>query len=204
MLQIVSVRTDIQRRGLYAGQRQLLIEFALSNIASSLSGVEGNTGEGQAYEPEELLLAVKDEAKRKGEVICLTGGEPLLQINELLPLLESMPLPLYLETNATLPDRLPEIQPYVSLFGLKYTPDYQKEFLESLALLQKEETFVLLPIAKDTQLAAVESLAKLLSVIRRDLPVVIEPAAAVKNALALQTVALRYLQNVRVVPALRI
>ncbi|GBR75017.1 hypothetical protein NO1_2085, partial [Candidatus Termititenax aidoneus] len=58
MLQIVSVKTDIQRRGLYAGQRQLLIEFALSNIASSLSGVEGNTGEGQAYEPEELLLAV--------------------------------------------------------------------------------------------------------------------------------------------------
>ncbi|MDR2428512.1 MAG: hypothetical protein LBD62_01740 [Candidatus Margulisbacteria bacterium] len=198
MLQITAVKTDIQRRGLYAGQRQLLIEFALSNIAAE------NTGEGQTYAPEELLLAVKTEAKRKGEVICLTGGEPLLQINELLPLLESMPLPLYLETNATLPERLAEIKPCVSLFCLKYTPDYQKEFLESLALTQGDEAFALLPVAKDTPLAEVENLAKLLAAVRPDLPVVIEPAAAVKNALALQTVALRYLKNVRVIPAFKI
>jgi len=198
MLQLTGVRTDIQKKGLYIGQRQLFIDFALSNIVSAPQN------EGRQYLPEELLLAIKEEVKHKPEIICLGEGEPLLQIAELLPVLEEMPLPLYLETNATMPDRLAEIKPYVSLFALEYFADYRKEFFDSLLLIKDEDIYVKVSIDKNTAPQDIDQLAKMLGAIRKDLPLVLEPAFGSKNYLSLQALAMRHLQSVRVIPAMRV
>ena len=198
MLQITSIRTDIQKKGLYIGQRQLFVDFALSNIASA------GQSAGQPYLPEELLLAVKEEVKHKPEIICLGGGEPLLQIAELLPVLETMPLPLYLETNATMPDRLAEIKPYISLYALEYLADYRKEFFDSLLLIKDEDVYIKMAVDKNTAPQDIEQLAKMLGAVRKDLPLVLEPVFGSKNYLSLQALAMRHLQSVRVIPGMHV
>ena len=201
MLQLTAVRTDIQRRGLYIGQRQLFLDFALSNITGAK---HSDIAEAVAYEPDELLLAVKEEAKHKPEVICLGGGEPLLQVGGLAEVLEEMPLPLYLETNATMPDRLAEVKPFVSLYALEYLPDYAREFFDSLLLLKDEDVHIRAPVDKNTAPQDIDRLARTLATVRRDLPLVLEPAFGSRNYLSLQALALRHLQSVRVIPRLHV
>ena len=192
MLQILSIKTDIQKRGAYIGQRQLLIDFA------------SNETEGRAYEPDEFLLAVNEESKHKGEVICLSGGEPLLQINNLLPVLAEMPLPVYLQTNASFPDRLAEVKPHVALFGLEYVPDFQKEFWDSLLLVKDDDVYVRWTVDKNTSLQDVDRLAKMLGAARKNLPLILEPVFGSKNYLPLQAIARKYLENVKVIPIMKV
>jgi len=198
MLQLTAIRTDIQKSGLYIGQRQLFLDFALSNTGA------GKSAAVRDYAPEEVLLAVKEEVKHKPEIIVLGGGEPLLQIDGLLPLLEEMPLPLYLETNATMPDRLSEIKPYISLYALEYLADYRKEFFDSLLLVKDEDVYVKIAINKNTAPQDLEQLAKMLGAARKDLPLVLEPVFGSKNYLSLQALALRHLDNVRVIPVMHL
>lgn len=198
MLQLTAIRTDIQKKGLYIGQRQLFLDFALSNTSAK------EPVNSREYAPEEVLLEIKAEVKHKPEVITLGGGEPLLQIEGLLPLLEEVPLPLYLETNATLPERLAEIKPYVSLYALEYLADYQKEFFESLLLVKDEDLYVRLTVDKNTAPQDIDQLAKLLGAVRQDLPLVLEPVFGSKNYLSLQALALRHLNNVKVIPVMHI
>ncbi|MDR2431020.1 MAG: hypothetical protein LBD99_02025 [Candidatus Margulisbacteria bacterium] len=199
MLQLTGLRTDVQKKGLYIGQRQLFLDFALSNI-----GAQELSRPPKEYLPDELFLAVKEELKYKPEILALGGGEPLLQSAELLPLLEEMPLPLYLETNATMPDRLAEIKTYISLYALEYVPDYRQEFFDSLLLVKDEDVYIRLPVNKDTAPQEVERLAKLLGAVRPDLPLVLEPVFGVKNYLSLQALALRHLRRVLVIPFMHI
>ncbi|MDR1996862.1 MAG: radical SAM protein [Candidatus Margulisbacteria bacterium] len=210
-MQLTSIRTDIQRKGLYIGQRQLFLDFALSNI-DTVKTAQGAGTPPKDYAPEELLLAVKEELKHKPQLIVLGGGEPLLQIAELLPVLKEVPwpipagggVPLCLETNATMPDRLAEIKPYVSLYALEYVADYQREFFDSLLLVKDAKVYVRAPVDKHTAPADIDRLAKMLGAVRKDLPLVLEPVFGSKNYLSLQALALRHLQSVRVIPPMHI
>lgn len=199
-MQIHSINVDIQRKGLYLGHRQIMVNFALSNTSSPYNDIPT---EGKEVFPEELLAQLKELTKQKTELICFGGGEPLLQIDYFKNILEELPLPLYLQTNGTLPKPLSEIKEYISMTGIELIPDYEKEFLETIMVLRDSDFYVRLVVSKDTTPKQVEDYARIIASVK-NVPFVLEPLFGTKNYLSLQALALRHLKEVLVIPRMHI
>jgi organic radical activating enzyme len=199
-MKLHSVSVDIQRKGFYLGHRQILVNFAVSNTISPYNDI---FSDGKEILPEELLAQLKDLAKQKPELICFGGGEPLLQIDYFNTILEELPLPLYLQTNGTLPKPLAEIKQYISMVGVELIPDYEKEFLETIKLLRDNDFYVRLIVNKDTAPKQVEDYARIISSVK-NVPLVLEPLFGQKSYLSLQALALRHLKEVLVIPRMHV
>lgn len=199
-MKLHSVSVDIQRKGFYFGHRQILVNFAVSNTFSPYNDI---FSDGKEILPEELLVQLKDLAKQKPELICFGGGEPLLQIDYFKTMLEELPLPLYLQTNGTLPKPLAEIKQYISMVGVELIPDYEKEFLETITLLRDNDFYVRLIVNKDTAPKQVEDYARIIASVKK-VPLVLEPLFGQKSYLSLQALALRHLKEVLVIPRMHV
>jgi len=198
---INSIDVDVQKKGLYLGQRQVLVNFAMSNTDSPYNDIHA---EGEELTAEELLQRISESAKKKCELICLGGGEPLLQVDYFKGVLQQMPLPLYLQTNGTLPQNIIEVLDYISMFGVELMPSYLNEFTQCLNVLTDSDYYVKLVVTKDVKPKEVEDYAKLIASYNEKTVFVLEPLFGVKTYLSLQAMALRHLKDVRVVPRMHI
>lgn len=203
-MKLVSLATHIQNKGLYIGYRQIMLDFALSNIPYDYPVNEKDLAQAKEWTPEEALEQIQKLAKTFHQTICLGGGEPLLQVDYIKPLLaKELPLPVCLETNATLPKNLKEIKEKIAVFALSLKADFMKEFIESLTMVKDEDTFIRLIAHKDVTPKNVETYSKIIAEINKDIPLIIEPLKDCKEPLPLQAMAQRHLNEVRVIPAIQ-
>ena len=203
-MRLVSLDTHIQNKGLFIGYRQILLELALSNLPYDHPVDKKMLDQAKEWTPEEAYDKIVQLAKTRHQAICLGGGEPLLQVDHLKPLLErELPLPLYLETNATLPKNLEEIKDKITFFGFNLKPAFIKEFVESLGLVEGKNVHIRLVADRETSPKNVETYAKIIAELRPDIPFIIEPLKECKEPLPLQAMAQRHLQDVRVIPAVQ-
>ncbi|MFC1517693.1 radical SAM protein [Candidatus Margulisiibacteriota bacterium] len=201
-MKLISLDTHIQNKGAYIGQRQIFLDFALSNLPYDYPVNEKILAQAKDWTPEEVFEKIEKLARTRHQVICLGGGEPLLQVDYLKPLLEKeLPLPVCLETNATLPKNLKEIKDKISIFSLSLSQDFIKEFVECLVLVQEEDTFIRIVAHRDVTPKKIETYAKIIGEISKDIPMIIEPLKDCKEPLPLQAMAQRHLNDVRVIPA---
>jgi len=192
-----SIEIDVQHKGLYIGQRQIMMNFVGSNVILEHDKVPT---EGKEYNEEEILNELNALAKKKVEWIAMTGGEPLLQVDYFKNIIKDFTLPVYLESNGTMPKRLADVKDHCYAFSLLYIEEYQKEFIDSLILLKDSEVAVRFLADKHTPPKAADDLAKIVASVNDKIPLVIEPIHGVPNYLALQAMALRSLKDVRVIP----
>lgn len=151
--------------------------------------------------------------------LCLTGGEPLLQVDFLknfLPKIQSERINIYLETNGALPKYLEEIIDHVDIISMdikiasasggSFSLKENKEFLE---VAQSKEVFVKIVVVPETNIKEIEEASRLIASINPDIPLVIQPATLThkikhrpqaSDLLAWQAVAKRNLKNVRIIP----
>ena len=104
---IREIFTSIQGEGPYVGIKQLFIRYCGCNLSCKYCDTEYDSKNGKFCTVSDLIT----EANRHLDChsVSLTGGEPLLHINFLKEFLPFSPLPVYLETNATLADELKQI-----------------------------------------------------------------------------------------------
>ena len=108
---IKEIFASIQGEGPFVGYKQLFIRFSGCNLHCNYCDTE-HTGENcKLYDLEEIVNIINKNSDCNS--IALTGGEPLLQTGFLKEFLVQCPLPIYLETNATLAGELGEIIDYV-------------------------------------------------------------------------------------------
>lgn len=198
---ISSINVDVQRHGLLIGQRQLIVKFAKSNTESPYNDIPQD---GKEYTADEFLKITADLAKQKTDWICFTGGEPLLQIDYINPVLDQLSLPLYLETNGTLPKEVSEIKKSIMLAGVQLVPSFYKEFIDTLLYLNDTDYYVRLIIDKEITAKDVDEYAKRIAGIRTKTVLVLEPLFGCKNYLSFQAMALRHLSDVRVIPKMHL
>lgn len=109
---------SIQGEGPVVGYKQLFIRFCNCNLNCVYCDTE--FANGIEYTATELYEKITSEYELETfHSISLTGGEPLLQaefLKEFLPLLGNKIL-VYLETNATLFDKLPIIKAYIDIIS---------------------------------------------------------------------------------------
>jgi 7-carboxy-7-deazaguanine synthase len=199
-MNLANIDVDVLRHGLYLGERDVCVRFAVSNTETPYKDTPMT---GTEYGLDEVLLQLKDLTKKKPQMICFTGGEPLLQIDFYRELLDQLPLPLSLETNGTLPEPLKDVAPFASRIELQLLPDFVKEFTESLIVVKDSNLSIRFIATKDSAPQEIENYAKIIASVK-NCPLIIEPIFGVKNYLSLQAMALRHLTDVRVIPRMHL
>ena len=111
-MKIKEIFTSIQGEGPYVGYKQLFIRFCGCNLNCDYCDTEFDAADSKDYSVSDLIRIV-DENKDCHSV-SLTGGEPLLHTEFLKEFLSHCSLPVYLETNGILAQRLKEIIDYVT------------------------------------------------------------------------------------------
>ena len=111
---IKEIFTSIQGEGPYVGVNQLFIRFCKCNLNCNYCDTDF-TG-GMEFFPNSLKEYIKDKIETVHS-ISLTGGEPLLFADFLMQFLPLVNKPIYLETNATLPEELEKIIKYVDIIS---------------------------------------------------------------------------------------
>lgn len=206
-MNITNIFSSIQGEGIYIGYRQIFIRFAGCHLACDYC--DENTSDGKIMTKEEVVETVKNLNKSFHHSISLTGGEPLLQVDEIKNLIPNLTLPIYLETSATLPDHLKEIYKNIDIFSFDFKPGYEDEFLKSLDLVKDENVFIKYIVLRETTAKEINDAAKLISSLNPDIPLVLQPVTPHKkikvrpypdDLLAYEAIARRNLNDVRVIP----
>ena len=231
---------SIQGEGPLVGERQIFIRFSGCNLACAYCDTEARSiaqkcrveetpGKGDfkyfdnPLSVEEIVAMVKAKlgSRRIHHSIALTGGEPLLQVDflkEFLPVVRELKIPIYLETNGVLSDRLSEVIDLIDsiAFDIKLPSatglsDYSEEHKKALKIAAQQEVFVKIVYTKDSKALEIDKAAHLIASIDSKLLLVLQSASPSKNnkhlppfdlGLAMLAVAKRSLTNVRLIPQL--
>ena len=115
---INEIFSSIQGEGPVVGYKQLFIRFCGCNLNCDYCDTEFL--QGQIYTPQSLAEKIISEYNLETfHSISLTGGEPLLSaefLAEFIPLVASK-TKIYLETNATLSDKLLIVKKYIDIIA---------------------------------------------------------------------------------------
>lgn len=141
MTRIKEIFESIQGEGPYIGYKQVFVRFCNCNLKCNYCDTEFAPDEYfEDFTPQELADYINKNFSNFHS-ISLTGGEPLLSVDflkEFLPLVSSHKI--YLETNATLSDKLSEVINFVDIIaadiklesatGIKDTYRFHERFFE--------------------------------------------------------------------------
>lgn len=233
---IIEIFSSIQGEGIFVGVRQIFLRLAGCNLSCQYCDtpvkstpycrVEMTPGSG-IFQEYPNPLSVGDTMAILSQLhpgrhhsISLTGGEPLVSvefIKELLPGIRAAGLPVYLETNGTLPDKLQEISSMVDFISMDIklpttancgdTWDRHRDFL---MVAGQHKVFVKMVVTGDTSDGDIRQAAALIKAIDPAIPLVLQPVTPgtdnrvrppdAKRVIDIQDLALLILPDVRVIP----
>ena len=183
---IKEIFTSIQGEGLYIGQKHVFVRFSRCNLNCKFCDTDFKSNL-KEYSVDELYDFLKDI---DCEVISLTGGEPLIEVDFLEEFLKKyykkLNKKIYLETNGTLYKELEKIINYVDIVAadikLKSATNQPNRFLDNdkfLKIASQKEAFIKVvfnsKIAEDEIKDTIE-IAK-----KYDLEVILQPEMPIKN-----------------------
>lgn len=139
-VKIKEIFASIQGEGPYVGYKQLFIRFCNCNLKCNYCDTEfSSNSDFEEYCPNELAEKVNEF--KDVHSVSLTGGEPLLSVDFLKEFLPLVNKKIYIETNATLCDKLLEIRPFVDIIsadiklesatGIKDSYKFHDKFFEA-------------------------------------------------------------------------
>ncbi|MFA5392992.1 MAG: 7-carboxy-7-deazaguanine synthase QueE [Candidatus Ratteibacteria bacterium] len=180
---------SVQGEGVFIGYPQIFIRFAGCNLSCRYCDLPENLS-GKKLTAPELVNRVLTVRKENGGIhsVSLTGGEPLLQADFLtgfLPILKQKKIPVYLETNGTLPEELRKVGEYfafiamdlkiASATGQAALWRAHRYFLRECQHLSSQ-VFVKIVVTNNTDSGEINYAAKLVRTINPKTPLIIQPA----------------------------
>ncbi len=216
---VIEIFASRQGEGLRVGESQIFVRFAGCNLACDYcdtpESISATSGE---------LVTLKDvlqnvshpSAKTSARVVSLTGGEPLLQVGfleHLVPALRAQGFGIYLETNGTLPRALVKVVEGCDWIAMDFKPqsaighdlwEAHRWFLE----IGAKKVFVKMVLTEHTLEKEFQSAVRLIQQVRRDIPLVLQPATPWAGVGAIPLARLEswwrqasaLLPNVRIIP----
>lgn len=153
---------------------------------------------------------------RKTQAVSLTGGEPLLQVGfleQLIPALRAEGRKIYLETNGTLPKALERVVAGCDWIAMDIKPQSAigRDLEEAQAWFLKtggKKIFVKMVLTAQTRREELQRAVDLISGVRRETPLVLQPATPWSGAQSIPlarlaswwTLAAQRLSDVRILP----
>jgi organic radical activating enzyme len=237
--QVVEIFSSIQGEGLYVGERQIFVRFAGCNLSCQYCDtpqalvipkqfkVERTPGKhdfeqhGNPCSIDRLTSFVDGFSRNKklNHSVCLTGGEPLLQVDflkDFLPEMAGRGIKTYLETNGVLPKHLEEVIELVDIisFDIKLPSatglsSYLEDHKKALEVAALREVFVKIVFTRETKAKEIDEACEIIAGINSEIPLVLQPVTPfgpIKHRpnpdaiMALHAVAKRRLNKVLVIP----
>jgi organic radical activating enzyme len=232
---LIEVFSSMQGEGVLVGCRQVFVRFAECNLACDYcdtpyqSGptcqIESEPGSGQfnshdnpvnLSEITRLISNWQHSSNNVHHSLSLTGGEPLLHADILqawLPEVQAI-LPVFLETNGTLPAELEKILPLVDLISMDIKgsavtgePTPWADHADFLAIAGEQLCQVKLVIDSGTADSELLEAARLVTRYTPEVPFILQPRTVSggpvldgPSLLDLQEIASAEHQDVRVIP----
>lgn len=112
MVNVKEIFTSIQGEGPYVGYKQLFIRLCGCNLNCSYCDTDFEYNESKEYSVNELI----DICNKNPDChsVSFTGGEPLLHSEFIKEFGKNSNLPIYLETNGTLANKLNDVIDYIT------------------------------------------------------------------------------------------
>lgn len=225
MSEVREIFSSIQGEGIYVGRRQIFVRFVKCNLncdyCDTSHKIEAKfcTVNGK----KKILKNANDVANEIKKLytkdvfsISLTGGEPLIYTSLIRQIGNKTDVPLYLETNSTLPEKAEEIKDIITYASCGIKLNYPKFYNDSLKTieilnycLKSGNLFVKVVITKDVDVAQIEILARNLKNIGDNIPLVLQPQTGIKwdnsyknTLLTMNETACNFLKDVRIIPQL--
>jgi len=232
---LIEIFSSIQGEGVLVGCRQIFLRFPDCNLncrycdtdflKTDTCQVESSPGSGKLiplHNPvdfvsvKNLLAGWVSELPASHHSISITGGEPLLYSQLLLSWLPELRkiLPIYLETNGSLPDQLEPLIQFLdwismdiklhSQTGSRTEWELHRQFLE---IANQTDCYVKLVVGDKTPDLELQLAADLVSTVSKRIPIVLQPVT-VDGAIGISTSRILQMQaliaetnpNVRVIP----
>jgi organic radical activating enzyme len=188
---ISEIFSSIQGEGLFAGQMHRFVRFSGCNLACTYCDTPASRDRngGRVYTVDSLIKELAGNDDCPGRMLCLTGGEPLLQADFIRDLLmtnrreNAFCLPILLETNGTLPGELEKVIPYVDFISMdiKLPKDAGKDGtsldknLEFLKISYIKRVYVKVVIREDSDRNEFRKTAELVESVDPGIPFYIQP-----------------------------
>lgn len=231
---ISEIFPTIQGEGIYVGERQLFIRFIGCNISCGYCDAEEIKKQGSIP----CLLKTQNETESvqnpisidkaadfisthisKNNIyhsLCLTGGEPLLQVDFLKEFLPKIKICKYLETNGILYANLEEIIDFVDFIAMDIKipsatgcSSYFSEHKKFLKIANLQKIFVKIVFSGETTPKEIEESCDVIREEDDSIPLVLQPVsqyrglgkkATSQQCLNFQAIAKRKLKKVLVIP----
>ena len=232
---LIEIFSSIQGEGVLAGYRQIFLRFPDCNLncrycdtsflKTATCNVETSPGSGKLKavnnpldysRVKNLVTTWVSDLPGAHHSISITGGEPLLHqrvLSSWLPEIKTI-LPIYLETNGTLPDQLSALIQHLdwvsmdiklhSQTGLRTEWDIHHRFLE---IANWTNCFVKLVVGENTPDLELQLAADLITAISKHIPIILQPvtlenrvAVSTRRLLEMQTLVSEINSNLRVIP----
>lgn len=232
---ISEIFSSVQGEGKYVGCRQLFIRLIgcnmecpycdtntlahVKSVPCLLEAVNGYQEKLKLANPvkiEDVLPYIKYRLQFPHHSVSITGGEPLLFtdfIRMLADEIKSFNVPLFLETNGTLPEQLEKVIDIVDIISMdmKLPSDVQAEYWreheEFLHIAARKDVYVKIVVSEQSTEADFIKALDIIKHVDENILLVLQPitpqgglcAAPPQKMLDWQDLALRTLKNVRVI-----
>ena len=217
---ISEIFSSLQGEGTHLGERHLFVRFEECHIHCGYCDELNKVGTPMRLD--EVMAEVRRLEKEEGPhaFVSLTGGEPLLYLVFLQPLVQRLKAErfrIYLETNGILWRALEEIIGWCDCIAMDMKPasvtgekGFEEEHRKFLRIAKLKDTFVKIVLSRDIELREFERLIHIVAEEDAGIPLILQPVSAkieghedpvLMNLLAqLQRLSFRYLKDVRIVP----
>ncbi|MFN3528060.1 MAG: 7-carboxy-7-deazaguanine synthase QueE [Candidatus Altarchaeaceae archaeon] len=222
---IREIFSSIQGEGIYVGKRQIFIRFTKCNLdcyycdTPHKRDVKFTVVQGKKKilnDINDVIREIENLKTRDVFSISLTGGEPLLYTEIIEELAEKIDIPLYLETNSTLPDRARKIEKFITYAALDIKtnyPNFYEKTLETIKIFKNKKSIIKVVVADDLNEEKIEKISLDIRKIN-DIPLILQPITEkitgkfskierekyLKKILKFSEIASNYLSDVRIIP----
>ena len=182
--------SSLQGEGTHLGERHLFIRFEECHIHCEYCDELDKPARTMTLD--EVTRTVLQLEKEEGphSFVSLTGGEPLLYLTFLTPLLlrlKALRFRTYLETNGILWQALEEVIGWCDLIAMDLKPpsvtkerSFLKEHRRFLELARTKEVFIKIVLSKEIDIQEFQSLIKLVQDVAPKAPVILQPISPPK------------------------
>ncbi len=208
-----------QGEGICVGDPHLFVRFGGCNLVCDYCDTPESIplDVGHRWDPRSLLERISQlDPERRTRAVSLTGGEPLLQVGfleQLLPELRKQGRQVYLETNGTLPQALERIVEGCDWIAMDVKPESAvgRDLWEAhrwFLRMGENKIFTKMVLTANTREEELRHVVDLISGVRRDIPLVLQPATPWNRVQAIPlgrlaswwALATRQLCDVRILP----
>ena len=219
---ISEIFSSLQGEGTHLGERHLFVRFERCNIHCEYCDELGKPGFDFDLDSTVESIRRLDRDEGPHAYVSLTGGEPLMYLPFLKPLMErlkALGFRMYLETNGILWKALEQVVRLSDVVAMDVKPasvtkerPFLKEHERFLAIALEKETFVKMVCSKSLDQREFQDLCVMIAHTAPHVPLVLQPITReveghedfelMRLLGELQTIGLGILKDVRIVPRL--